>query len=307
MAGAIAGEPNRILFLPEAEVAAQGSTGDTPMRRPLPISGLHDMRSCLRAAIQWILLSTMAKTARRSTAMTGTSTYPLIDVNSQPGRTGDRLESNSLTRHPDRHPCCGAFLSESSDCLLVSMIHADICVREVNPSLARMCSTCPWAVRWEITVLTDPNFLHQGQRAYLGYGLVSRRLREPAMRIDELPPIDVIVLSHMHGDHWDRTAQKNLDHQIPVATTPHAAKRLTKRGFSGARGLYTWSFHEVVKAGTRLTITSLPGRHAPGWSRRLLPPVMGSMLEFGPERGTVERRLYLSGDTLVVDDLTAIP
>ena len=159
----------------------------------------------------------------------------------------------------------------------------------------------------EITVLTDPNFLHQGQRAYLGYGLVSRRLREPAMRIDELPPIDVIVLSHLHGDHWDRTAQHNLDHDIPVATTPHAAKILVKRGFGRAHGLYTWSTHEVVKSGTRLTITSLPGRHAPGWTRRLLPPVMGTMLEFGPETGAVERRLYLSGDTLVVDDLTAIP
>lgn len=30
------------------------------------------------------------------------------------------------------------------------------------------------------TVLTDPNFLHRGQRAYLGKGLWSRRLTEPA-------------------------------------------------------------------------------------------------------------------------------
>lgn len=28
----------------------------------------------------------------------------------------------------------------------------------------------------EITVLTDPNFLHRNQHAYLGYGLISRRL-----------------------------------------------------------------------------------------------------------------------------------
>ena len=27
------------------------------------------------------------------------------------------------------------------------------------------------------TLLTDPNFLHRGQRAYLGYGLSTTRLR----------------------------------------------------------------------------------------------------------------------------------
>jgi L-ascorbate metabolism protein UlaG (beta-lactamase superfamily) len=46
-----------------------------------------------------------------------------------------------------------------------------------------------------LTVLTDPNFLHQGQRAYLGYGLLSRRLREPALRIEDLPRLDMVVLS----------------------------------------------------------------------------------------------------------------
>ncbi len=30
-----------------------------------------------------------------------------------------------------------------------------------------------------LTLLTDPNFLHRGQHAYPGYGLVSKRLPEP--------------------------------------------------------------------------------------------------------------------------------
>jgi L-ascorbate metabolism protein UlaG (beta-lactamase superfamily) len=67
-------------------------------------------------------------------------------------------------------------------------------------------------------VLTDPNFLHQGQRAYLGYGLVSKRRKPPALTVAELPPIDAIVLSHLHGDHWDRVAQRGLDHSLPVVT-----------------------------------------------------------------------------------------
>lgn len=158
-----------------------------------------------------------------------------------------------------------------------------------------------------LTLLTDPNFLHRGQHAYLGYGLVSKRLKEPALRIDELPPVDAIVLSHMHGDHWDRVSQKGLDHGLPIITTPHAAKRLHHRGFGNARGLATWGQHNIAKGGTNLTLTSLPGRHAPGWSQRLLPPVMGTMLEFTSDDGSPRRRLYISGDTLLIEELKEIP
>lgn len=158
-----------------------------------------------------------------------------------------------------------------------------------------------------ITVLTDPNFLHRGQRAYLGYGLMSKRLQAPALSIAQLPPVDAIVLSHMHGDHWDRVAQRDLDHALPVVTTPQAAGRLKRRGFDAALGLTTWNAHGVTKGTTRLTITALPGRHAPGWTRRLLPPVMGSMLEFGSTDSPLKRRLYVSGDTLLIDELHEIP
>jgi L-ascorbate metabolism protein UlaG (beta-lactamase superfamily) len=158
-----------------------------------------------------------------------------------------------------------------------------------------------------LTLLTDPNFLHRGQHAYLGYGLVSRRLHEPALTIEELPPIDAIVLSHMHGDHWDRVAQRDLDHALPVVTTPHAAKRLHRRGFAHALGLSTWQRHTITKGGTTVGITSLPGRHAPGWAHRALPPVMGTMLEFSADGSSARRRLYVSGDTLLVAELGEIP
>jgi L-ascorbate metabolism protein UlaG (beta-lactamase superfamily) len=156
-----------------------------------------------------------------------------------------------------------------------------------------------------VTLLTDPNFLHRGQHAYLGYGLVSKRLKEPALHIDELPPIDAVVLSHMHGDHWDRVTQKGLDHGLPIVTTPHAAKRLHHRGFDRALGLSTWQDHAITKGNTTVTITSLPGRHAPLGFHRFLPPVMGTMLDF--TAGAGGRRLYISGDTLLVEELNEIP
>ncbi|MCT7661704.1 MBL fold metallo-hydrolase [Mycobacterium deserti] len=156
-----------------------------------------------------------------------------------------------------------------------------------------------------VTLLTDPNFLHQGQHAYLGYGLLSKRLREPALDVDQLPPLDAVVLSHMHGDHWDRVAQRRLDHSLPVLTTPHAAKRLVRRGFGHAHGLERWQSETISNGPTTVTVTALPGRHAPAPVNRFLPPVMGSMIEFSD--GSAQRLLYVSGDTLMVDELREIP
>ncbi len=94
----------------------------------------------------------------------------------------------------------------------------------------------------QFTLLTDPNFLRKGQRAYLGKGLWSPRLTDPALGIADLPPLDAVVLSHLHGDHWDRVARRGLDRTAPVLTTPHAARRLERHGFH-TQALETWSRH----------------------------------------------------------------
>src|SRR4051812_28676302 len=156
------------------------------------------------------------------------------------------------------------------------------------------------------TLLTDPNFLHKGERAYLGRGLFSKRLTEPALGIDELPPLDAVVLSHLHGDHFDRRAKAGVGKSLPIVTTRHAARRLRLQGFDNAVALDTWATHELRKGLSSLTVTSMPGRHAPGPAARVLPPVMGSLLEFreGPDADPF--RLYISGDTLMVPELQQI-
>jgi L-ascorbate metabolism protein UlaG (beta-lactamase superfamily) len=157
------------------------------------------------------------------------------------------------------------------------------------------------------TLLTDPNFLRRGERAYLGYGLSSRRLRDPACSIDELPALDAVVLSHLHGDHWDRVARRHLDRELPILTTPHASRRLHRHGFAHARGLQRWQTHELTRHGRTVRVTAMPGRHAFGLPGRLLPPVMGTIVEFGPAGGATDLRIYISGDTLMCPELAEIP
>lgn len=159
------------------------------------------------------------------------------------------------------------------------------------------------------TLLTDPNFLHRGQFAHLGYGLLSRRLTEPAPPPTGMPEhVDAVVLSHLHGDHWDRAARRHLSRSLPVITTPHASRRLQGvHGFHRAIGLRTWESHELVEDGAMVRVTAVPGRHAGRAAlRRLLPPVMGSIVEFRGAGGELALRLYLSGDTLPFDGLREI-
>ncbi len=157
------------------------------------------------------------------------------------------------------------------------------------------------------TILTDPNFLHAGDHVHLGYGLTSERLTEPAINIEDLPPIDLCVLSHYHGDHFDQLVEEKLQKDLPIVTTNSAVDELEARNFTGGIGLDTWETTEFTKGASKLRITSMPGQHGPGIVDFALPDVMGSILDFEDETGTRALRLYISGDTLVIDELKEIP
>lgn len=157
------------------------------------------------------------------------------------------------------------------------------------------------------TILTDPNFLHQGDHVHLGYGLTSERRTDPAIDFEDLPPIDLVLLSHLHEDHFDRLVEEQLDRGVPIVTTRHAAKSLRRKGFKATYGLKMWETLTVGKGRSFLRISSMPGHHAPGPLRRLLPPVMGSMLEFQSVPGNTTLRMYITGDTLIYDEIKEIP
>jgi L-ascorbate metabolism protein UlaG (beta-lactamase superfamily) len=157
------------------------------------------------------------------------------------------------------------------------------------------------------TILTDPTFIHRHEQVSLGYGLHTTRLTNPAVDISALPPLDLIVLSHFHGDHFDQVAEQELEKTLPIVTTPEAAQALGQRGFGHTYPLDTWTSMTVAKGNAHLRITAMPGRHGPPLADLVLPDVMGSLLEFqGPEAAPLFR-LYITGDTLVIDDLQEIP
>jgi L-ascorbate metabolism protein UlaG (beta-lactamase superfamily) len=158
----------------------------------------------------------------------------------------------------------------------------------------------------EFTVLTDPSFVSAGSRVHLGYGAWTRRIVDPALSVAQLPRLDAVLLSHLHGDHFDRVAREQLPSAVPIFTTPQAARRLRRWKFRAVRGLPTWETYDWRRGRQRLRITAVPGRHGPGFADRLLPDVMGSVVELLV--GEVCRiRLYITGDTLHRPFLADVP
>jgi L-ascorbate metabolism protein UlaG (beta-lactamase superfamily) len=76
-----------------------------------------------------------------------------------------------------------------------------------------------------ITILTDPVLCKRiGADTILGT-IGAKRLVAPALRPNQLPPIDLVLLSHAHMDHLDPATLRALP-GIPQAVTAHATTDL---------------------------------------------------------------------------------
>jgi len=161
-----------------------------------------------------------------------------------------------------------------------------------------------------ITLLTDPNFIHAGESVPVGIGLSTTRLTNPAMELDELPELDAVLLSHYHGDHFDRVAEERLDRGLAIITTPEAAQGLEEKGFRMTAPLETWQSLDLRSPEGRVRITALPARHAPAGVDLIQPQTMGSYLEFWGSADDAPRppdlRMYITGDTVMYEGIDEI-
>lgn len=196
-------------------------------------------------------------------------------------------------------------------------------------------------LEWQgIRILTDPNFLRAGEHIHLGPGVTGTRRTEPAFDLQQLPRIDAVLLSHYHADHFDDRVEEALRRDIPIITTPHAKQHLesklpTEDAFTNVFALDAFQEVELdidgedntsAPGSAAVRICAMPGKHvAPGVLSvandllHAIPPTNGWMIELGrttsDSGSTAEAtpiwncgyRLYISGDTLMVEELEAIP
>jgi L-ascorbate metabolism protein UlaG (beta-lactamase superfamily) len=80
------------------------------------------------------------------------------------------------------------------------------------------------------TILTDPVF---STRAGIHLGFVTlgvKRLTAPALEVDQLPPINLVLLSHAHMDHFDIPSLRRLEHQGTAVVTASKTSDLLRVG-----------------------------------------------------------------------------
>lgn len=147
------------------------------------------------------------------------------------------------------------------------------------------------------TVLTDPVFSDRvGPFNRLG----PVRVRPPGVAFDDLPAIDVVLLSHDHYDHCDHPSlQKLWRRHAPLAVTPLGnAPLLRAAGFPPDRivSLDWWRSH-TTPAG--LAVTATPARH---WSNRLSGPRNGRLWS-GFHLRTPDTSVFFAGDTAYDDEM----
>jgi len=78
-----------------------------------------------------------------------------------------------------------------------------------------------------VTILTDPNF-----DSRLGGFLP--RVSAPGIPLEELPPLDAILLTHAHADHLSFDSLARLSKKPPLFAPPVIARWLRRQGFSQA-------------------------------------------------------------------------
>ncbi|WP_243076196.1 MBL fold metallo-hydrolase [Microbacterium sp. SS28] len=142
-------------------------------------------------------------------------------------------------------------------------------------------------------ILTDPTFDPPGRTYSFGLGTSSTKVVGPAIPLDALEPVDIVLLSHHgHADNLDDAGREGLAKAATVLTTRAGAKALRHPDIRGLAAGERVTFEANGKPS--LTITATPGRHGAPLTLPIVGPVIGFSLALdGAERPA----LWMTGDT----------
>ena len=130
--------------------------------------------------------------------------------------------------------------------------------------------------------------------------ILLRRQRRAGVRINDLPDIDAVLLTHAHMDHLNlgslravTRAMRRRGRPAPVAIVPNGVEDLVRNlGFSRVETLRWWESAEV----DGMQVTATPAKH---WGARMFKDTHrgfgGYVLEAPADAGIP--RVYHSGDT----------
>lgn len=142
------------------------------------------------------------------------------------------------------------------------------------------------------SILVDPNFAR--------WLFILKRLRQPGLRIADLPPIDVVLVTHAHFDHLHRPslraiarATRKKSGRRPLIIVPQNVRDIVfDLGFEEVIEMKWW---EQLRLGD-LSISHTPSNH---WGARIIRDMHRGFGGYVIRNG--KRSIYHAGDTAFFD------
>ena len=140
-----------------------------------------------------------------------------------------------------------------------------------------------------LNIAIDPNWA-------LWHGPV-KRVRHPSLRAADMPPIDLVLVTHAHFDHLHLPSLRKIAAEQPIIV-PHGVGSLVKRcGFGRVVELEMWQ--RAIFRDVQITLT--PARH---WGARMIHDTHrmfgGYLIQ------SKERTVFHCGDSAIFDGFVEI-
>src|SRR6516225_1278754 len=119
-----------------------------------------------------------------------------------------------------------------------------------------------------VTILTDPVLFPRVGIRLPGFTIGPKRLTAPALSFDELPKVDLVLLSHAHFDHLDLRTLRRFDESTSVITARATRDLLKATRFSHVTELDWGQNQSLSTTAGEIEITAFPVKHWGARTRR---------------------------------------
>ena len=152
-----------------------------------------------------------------------------------------------------------------------------------------------------VKILTDPVLFPRIGIRLPGFTIGPKRLTAPALKVHELPAIDLILLSHAHFDHFDLRTLRRFGKSTSVITARATSDLLRRTRFGDVTEL-DWQQRKILPTPAgEIRITALPLNH---WGARTQSDTHRGYNGYLIEGNG--RRIIFAGDTAMSDSFARL-
>ncbi|MDX5421237.1 MAG: MBL fold metallo-hydrolase [Hymenobacteraceae bacterium] len=121
----------------------------------------------------------------------------------------------------------------------------------------------------------------------------------------DLQPLDLVLISHLHSDHFDRVAQEKLLKEVALVAPADQIDSPKLQAFKNREPLGWWQEKVLERNGEVLRLVALPANHSHDQvTNKDLGVVNGYALQYS--KGSDAYTIYWTGDTVWFDEIKEI-